>query len=155
MKQLLMNKLLPHDYEQFIFQMLQNCMQGNKSVADYTEEWSRLSVRNNLNESEAQQVSRYLGGLKPSIRERIGLQVVWTVEEAHNMALKAELMEKASSRSLHYRSMGETNFRGKLPTLEGQIPPKPTANHTQTPQGASSSHNPAGNHAAAAGKEIS
>ncbi|KAB5520272.1 hypothetical protein DKX38_024591 [Salix brachista] len=60
-----------------------------------------------------------------------------------------------SSRSLHYRSMGETNFRGKLPTLEGQNPPKPTSNHTQTLQGASSSHNPAGNRAAAAGKEIS
>lgn len=73
-------------------------MQGNKSVADYTVEWSRLLVQNNLNESEAQQVSRYLGGLKPSIRDRIGLQVVSTVDEAHNMALKAELMEKTSAR---------------------------------------------------------
>ena len=53
---------------------------GNRSVTEYTEEWYRLSVRNNLNETDAQQVSRYAGGLKDAIREKIGLQVIWTVD---------------------------------------------------------------------------
>lgn len=60
----MMNMFLPPDYEQFIFHSFQNCVHGNKSVADYTKEWSRLSVRNNLNETEGQQVSRYLGGIE-------------------------------------------------------------------------------------------
>uniref|UniRef100_A0A6N2KHU6 RNA-directed DNA polymerase n=1 Tax=Salix viminalis TaxID=40686 RepID=A0A6N2KHU6_SALVM len=120
-------------------------------VADYTEEWSRLSVRNDLNESEAQQVSRYLGGLKPSIRERIGLQVVWTVDEAHNMALKAELMEKSATRFSPFRNSGEPTYRGKFAAADGQNPPKIT--NDQTPQGAASTSNQSGGRAVTAVRE--
>ena len=136
MKQLLMNRFLPPDYEQFIFQSFQNCVQGNRSVADYTEEWSRLAVRNNLNETEGQQVSRYLGGLKQTIRDKIGLQVVWTVDDAHNMAMKAELMEKTPNRFSHYKKdMGESSNtvanRNRFSSSEGQGQNRTVADHGQ------------------------
>ena len=142
MKQLMMSRFLPPDYEQFIFQSYQNCVQGNKTVADYTEEWSRLSVRNNLNETEGQQVSRYLGGLKSTIRDKIGLQVVWTVDEAQNMALKAELMEKSSNRFSHYKKdMGEssnaTANRSRFSPSDGQGQAKTTADQVQRGSGPS------------------
>nr|GLL17334.1 uncharacterized protein LOC109163967 [Ipomoea trifida]GLL41384.1 uncharacterized protein LOC109163967 [Ipomoea trifida] len=46
-----------------------------------------------------QQTARYLNGLRFNIRERMALAPVWTVDEAYNMALRAEeLLSQATSR---------------------------------------------------------
>ncbi|GKA36425.1 putative nucleotidyltransferase, ribonuclease H [Tanacetum coccineum] len=46
---------------------------------------------------EGQQISRYLYGLKPSIREKIGCQVILSLSEAHNIARRAESMSSKGS----------------------------------------------------------
>ena len=61
-------------------------MQGHKSVFDYTSEFLQLFTCDNLVETKNQQVSRYLNGLKSSLRKRIGLQRIDMVDKAHNMA---------------------------------------------------------------------
>ena len=76
MKQLLWGRFLPPNYEQYIFESYQRCVQGTRSVHEYTIEFLILAKRNQLFESESQQTSRYLNRLKPSVRDKIGVQVV-------------------------------------------------------------------------------
>ncbi|KAL1200872.1 hypothetical protein V5N11_034605 [Cardamine amara subsp. amara] len=106
MKQLMTERFLPEDYKQILYKMYIDCVQGSKTVTDYTAEFLRFSERSDLNETENQKVARYISGLKGSLQGKIGLQTVWTVQEASSLALKAELMEKSSR--------GFTNFRRPL-----------------------------------------
>ncbi|KAJ9554084.1 hypothetical protein OSB04_018129 [Centaurea solstitialis] len=92
MKQLMSDRFLPKDYEQILYRMYLDCSQGTRSVSEYTTEFIRYSNRNRLGETEGQKVARYISGLKSSIQEKIGLQTAWTVAEASNLAMKAELI---------------------------------------------------------------
>ncbi|CAN0863144.1 hypothetical protein LINGRAHAP2_LOCUS8633 [Linum grandiflorum] len=78
MKQLMLERFLPNDYEKILYKMYVNCVQGRMSVTEYTAEFLR-----------------YINGLKGSIQEKMRLQTVWTVTEASTLALKVELMEKS------------------------------------------------------------
>ncbi|PKU69160.1 hypothetical protein MA16_Dca002430 [Dendrobium catenatum] len=76
MKQLMRGYFFPTDFEQMLYLTYQHCVQGNYSVSEYTEEFFRLSVLNNLNESNNQLVARYIGGLKDVIEDKIELNMV-------------------------------------------------------------------------------
>ena len=45
-------------------------------VHEYTAKFMRLAEHTDLRESEGQQTVRYLEGLKPQIRDKIGVQVM-------------------------------------------------------------------------------
>ena len=91
-KQLLKKDFIPLDSKHILFQQYQRCHQGMRLVYEYTVEFMRLVERNNLRESESQQAAKYLEGLKPQIRDMIGVQVMRDLHEAKNMALKVEFM---------------------------------------------------------------
>ncbi|PKU86182.1 hypothetical protein MA16_Dca002013 [Dendrobium catenatum] len=91
MKQLLRSHFLPTDYEQMLYLRYQHCNQGSRTVNEYTEEFYRLSARNNLNENTTQIVARYIGGLKDAIQDKLELNSVWSLSQAFNFALKAEM----------------------------------------------------------------
>ena len=92
MKKMLKRDFLPPDYEQILFQQYQRCHQGVRLVHEYTAELMRLAESNDLRESEGQQAAKYLEGLKPQIHDKIRVQVMQNLDEAKNMALKAEFM---------------------------------------------------------------
>ena len=54
MKQLLRDRFLPPDHEQYIFDAYHRCAQGSRSVNEYTAEFLSLAERNQLSESENQ-----------------------------------------------------------------------------------------------------
>ena len=109
MKQLMLERFLPEDYEQILYKMYIECVQGKRSVTEYTAEFLRFSERNELGESENQKVARYISGLKGSLQEKMGLQTVWTVAEASNLALKAELIEKSPRNFSSFRKYSPQN----------------------------------------------
>lgn len=61
------------------------------SVNEYTEEFMSHGLRANIWEREPQRASRYVQGLNSPIRERLELsQILWTINQGNNMALKVE-----------------------------------------------------------------
>jgi hypothetical protein len=89
-RRLLRARYLPPDYEQILFQQYQDCRQRNRMVQAYIEEFHRLSSRNNLLETDAQQVSRFIGGLRLTIQNRVSMQTIYSLNEAMNLAIKAK-----------------------------------------------------------------
>ncbi|GJV98067.1 putative receptor protein kinase ZmPK1 [Tanacetum coccineum] len=90
MKRVMFARFLPVDYEQTLYSLYQNCRQYSRTVSEYVEEFTRLASRNQLSESDAQQVARFNNGLRYDIQAIICLQTTWTLDEAVRMALKAE-----------------------------------------------------------------
>jgi len=90
MKRLLRSRYLPPDYEQILFKQYQECRQGARTVKAFLEEFYRLSSRNNLLETEAQQVARFVGGLRWAIQDRVATQTVYTLTEVVALAIKTK-----------------------------------------------------------------
>ena len=89
-KKHLRGAFLPHNYAKLLYQQLQNLRQGNRSVDDYTTEFHWLATRNDLTETEEQQVSRYIGGLRSQFQDQLNLLDPYSVSEAHQQALQLE-----------------------------------------------------------------
>ncbi|CAN0926693.1 hypothetical protein LINGRAHAP2_LOCUS35491, partial [Linum grandiflorum] len=74
MKQLMLERFLPNDYEKILYKVYVDCVPGRMSVTEYTTEFMRLSEHNELGETEVKKVTRYINGLKGSIQEKMRLQ---------------------------------------------------------------------------------
>ncbi|XP_020698415.2 uncharacterized protein LOC110111061 [Dendrobium catenatum] len=134
-KQLLRGHFLPTDYEQMLYVQYQHCSQGHRSVNEYTEEFYRLSARNNLNESTNQLVARYVGGLKDAIQEKLEMNAVYSLSQAVNYALKAEIQLNRHQRTGQGRRQVDTTIDNSRTQ-----PNTPQVNRAQQP--VSSQHVP-------------
>ncbi|KAJ9542127.1 hypothetical protein OSB04_028633 [Centaurea solstitialis] len=90
MKKNLRANFLPHNFQRVMYQRLQNLKQGARSVDDYTTELFKLIARNDIQESEAHLLSRYIGGLRGQIMDSVNLFDPMTISEAHQRALAFE-----------------------------------------------------------------
>jgi hypothetical protein len=83
-------KFIPKDYQINLFRKLQNLRQKGMTVKEYTEEFYRLNIRTGQREKDDEKVSRYINGLRYEIQDEINMMTVRTVEDAYQIALKAE-----------------------------------------------------------------
>jgi hypothetical protein len=104
-------KFIPRDYQITLFRRMQNLRQKLMTVKEYTEEFYRLNIRAGHRESDDEKVARYLNGLRYDIQDELSMLTIRTVEDAYQMALKAE--EKLS-RKQGQRGRGEASHEEKL-----------------------------------------
>jgi len=90
MKRLLKARFLPPDFEQRLFQQYQECRQGGRTIQAYVDDFYRLSARNDLMETEDQQVARFIGGLRVAIQDKVSMHPVFTLNQAVSLATRAE-----------------------------------------------------------------
>lgn len=90
MEKKMREKFLPMDYSQTLFRRFQNLKQNLFSMQDYTNEFYKLSMRIEHQESNEQMATRYVNGLKFSIQDELRKHHVNNMEEAYQLALKAE-----------------------------------------------------------------
>ncbi|GKA94506.1 putative nucleotidyltransferase, ribonuclease H [Tanacetum coccineum] len=90
MKKCMRANFIPHNYQRQMYQRLQNLKQGSKSVEDYTTEFYQLIARNDIQETEDQLVSRYIGGLRVQIMDSVNMFDPMTLSDAYQRALAFE-----------------------------------------------------------------
>lgn len=74
-------------------------------MGGYTEKFYRLSARNNLEQTYNQLIAMYVGGLRESLQDKLGLNYIWTLSQAINFAFKAEQeMQKNLGEGNHRRT---------------------------------------------------
>ena len=127
MKQLLKGRFLPLDYQQILYNQFQHCKQVTRTDATYTEQFYRLSSRCNLFMTKEQQAVKYISDLKYPIQKRVILHDVFSIDKAHNKALK---IERLQSRAAPFKSVAEktsSNTRTQQSfTLSDQSPAQKT-----------------------------
>ncbi|GKA00780.1 putative nucleotidyltransferase, ribonuclease H [Tanacetum coccineum] len=89
-KKLLRENFIPHNYQRLMYQQLQNLKQGTKSVEDYTTEFYQLIARNDIQETEDQFFSRYIGGLRVQIMDYVNMFDPVILSDAYQCALAFE-----------------------------------------------------------------
>jgi hypothetical protein len=102
-------KFITRDYQITLFRRMQNLRQKLMTVKEYTEEFYKLNIRAGHRESDDEKVARYMNGLRCDIEDEMSMATIRTVEDAYQMALKAE--EKLS-RKLAQRGRGRSQRRG-------------------------------------------
>ena len=107
MRKLMDERFLPPDYQQELFKQYQKCRQGVQTSEAYTEEFYRLSARNNLPESEDQQIARFVNGLRVAIRDQVSLQTLYSLNEAVTLAKKVESQQNRTNTRSQFSNRGK------------------------------------------------
>jgi hypothetical protein len=90
-------------------------------VKEYTEEFYRLNIRADHQESDDEKVARYLNVLRYDIQDELNMVTIKMMEDAYQMALK---VEEKLSRKQGQRARGRSQPRGKVVAQDKYQKPK-------------------------------
>ncbi|CAA7027706.1 unnamed protein product [Microthlaspi erraticum] len=96
LKKHMRRSFLPYNYEQTLYNKLQNLRQGSRSVDEYATEFFQMISRATLLETEEQLVSRFIGGLRSQIQLALQQFNPSSVSEAHQRAIALEQQYRAN-----------------------------------------------------------
>lgn len=118
LKRLLRQRFLSVDYQSILFDQYQHCRQENKSVTEYNREFHQLGSRKNLNETEEQLVTRFVGGLKDKLTNKLAMHPQYSLTNAINVA------ERLERQSTHYSAFAtvSTSYIEQVETDTGLLP---------------------------------
>ena len=96
----LKGKFLPKYYTLIFLRKMKNLRQKSMTVREYTEEFYKVNIRSGHIEDTPERVARYVNGLRFDIQDELSLLSLRSIEEAYQVALKAEekLMRKQSQK---------------------------------------------------------
>ena len=107
---------LPYNYDQLMFQRLQNLRLGSRTVDEYATECFLLLNRIDLHDSVSQLVARFVGGLGQQIQHTLNLFNPLTLYEAHQQAQKQiwfvimEFSAPTTPHSTHHYACNESDI---------------------------------------------
>ncbi|XP_076958317.1 uncharacterized protein LOC143634010 [Bidens hawaiensis] len=131
---------LPHNFQRLKYQRLQNLKQGSRSVDDYTTEFYHLVAHNDIQETDEQLISRYIGGLRVQIMDFVNLFDPLTIAEAHQQALAFDKQNRWVGGSyLPAPGVGNSGSSGGGPRVVPSQQRSGVNNTGSTSKGASSS----------------
>ena len=118
---------MPYNYDQFMFQKLQNLRQGSRTDEEYATELFLLINRIEIKDSERQIMARFIGGLRQQIQQTLILFNPLTISEAHQQALTIEAQNRSNPSSWNStRQRSATNTTTPTTTNTNLTPPTNT-----------------------------
>lgn len=75
MRNLTYDQFLPVDYQQTLLKQYHHWQQSSRTMTEYVDEFRELRTRNDLDETESQEVLRFINGLREPLKSKVGLRV--------------------------------------------------------------------------------
>ena len=113
------------NYTQKLSMQWSTLTQGNKSVAQYIQEWVRMYVLCDINDSEYMRVGKFLGGLREDLRLKLSIVPNLTVALVGEQALLLEQYSKKRATPTFGQPMTRNNQSVNPRSVNTNAPSKP------------------------------